>query len=168
VTDANKKRYIGVPGQVRRMPVALSMVVDQAYMQDVLMAYANCPLRFQITQVHWERFRGTLTPAGSTESEDTGPRLTTGGGLGDGFLPNEGRPQSGFRPGGIGIGPVGPSPGPGIPGAPGLGGLSGQFGSAGSTTVTEGQITAGLVQLTVYGIISIYEKYQSEAPPEGK
>jgi len=160
VTDANKKRYIGVPGQVRRMPIALSVVVDQAYVQDVLMAYANSPLRFQITQVQWDRFRGTLTPVGSTEADDNGPRLGAAGQLGEGFLPNEGRPGFGQR-GGSPFGPVGP----GIPSVPAMGsGLGGLAGSAGGATVTEGQITAGLVQLTIYGIISIYEKYQSDAP----
>lgn len=105
VTDANKKRYIGVPGQVRRMPVAVCVVVDQAYAQDVLLAYANCPLRFQITQVQWERFRGTLTPAGNAESDDGGPRLASGGQLGEGFLPPEGRsPPGGIRPPGLGSG----------------------------------------------------------------
>ena len=39
------------------MPIGIDVVVDQAYQQDVLLAFANSPIRFQITQVTWNRFR---------------------------------------------------------------------------------------------------------------
>lgn len=57
VIDGNKRRYLpdGVTDQVRRMPVGIVVVVDQSYIQDVLLAFANSPLRFQITQVSWTR-----------------------------------------------------------------------------------------------------------------
>ena len=60
VLDGNKDRYIDVTDQVRRMPVALVLVIDQMFIQDALAAYANSTLRFQVTQFHWTRFRGTL------------------------------------------------------------------------------------------------------------
>lgn len=171
VIDGNRKRYVEVTPQVRRMPVGITVVVDQAYIQDVLTAYANCPLRFQITQVHWQRFRGSLSggPGGSAApgGEEGVPVFATG---------NFG---SGFNPGGMGgmppsLGPV-PGMGPmGFPTAPpslgptpgGMGPMGGPFGAFGTgggslTTISEGQLTAGLVELTIYGIVSLYEKYQA-------
>ena len=59
-STGNRKRYVEVNAEVRRMPVGIVVVVDQAYLQDVLLAFANSPLRFQITQVTWNRFRGRL------------------------------------------------------------------------------------------------------------
>ena len=48
------------PSRSGGMPVGIVVVVDQSYIQDVLIAFANSPLRFQITQVIWTRFRGDL------------------------------------------------------------------------------------------------------------
>src|SRR5262249_32131926 len=39
VIDGNRHRYLEVTNQVRRMPVGIVLVVDQAYMEDVLMAF---------------------------------------------------------------------------------------------------------------------------------
>jgi hypothetical protein len=145
VLDGNKKRYIEVTDQVRRMPVAISIIVDQAYMQDVLMAYANCPLRFQITQVHWQRFRGTLglTTGGSTFNPERDFVVSGKGFEGAGF----GQGEGGFRPL--------PGATPAVPNPAGVGGPGGSL-----TTVTESQLTSGLVELTIYGVVSLYEKYQ--------
>jgi hypothetical protein len=197
--DANRNRYVQVTPNVRRMPVALTVVVDQAYVQDVLLAYANSPLRFQTTQVHFQRFRdklgGTgadgLPGGGSGENIQFSGRGTTGEGFGtgDGGLSRPGFGQGGGFGGigGIGRGgpgglapPVGPgaplpggpgaypgsSSGPGsYPGGPGgPGGLP--FGPGGTlTSVSESQLTAGLVELTVYGVVSLYEKYTAPAAP---
>jgi hypothetical protein len=57
-----RKRYLIVTEQVRRMPVAMTLIVDQARIQEVLTAVANSPLRIQITQVHWQRYRGGIEP----------------------------------------------------------------------------------------------------------
>jgi len=165
VLDGNKKRYVQVTDAVRRMPVALCVLVDQAYVQDILMAYANSPLRFQITQTHWQRFRGTLGGLGTTGgSVSGGPddvfAPVARGVEGTGFTPGGGgglRPLPGFRPGGVGLpGPMGVPPvGPMGAGTP--------FGGGGSlTSVTESQLTSGLVELTVYGIVSLYEKFPAE------
>jgi hypothetical protein len=171
VLDSNRKRYVDQPTtQVRRMPVAICVVVDQAYIQDVLLAYANSPMRFQITQWHWQRFRGTLGDSGSGGSgpgsdDIAGPaRGYEGSGgirFGAGSIkmsgPRPGLP--GAPTGGTpGLPMSGPSPlGPGGPGFP-FGGDSGSL-----TTISEGQLTAGLVELTIYGIVSLYEKY-TETP----
>lgn len=189
VLDGNRKRYIDVTKNVRRMPVALTLVVDQAYLEDVLMAYANCPLRFQITQVHWQRFKGPLSNTGpggtSSGSADDEPVLTTGTGTaGGGFNLGTGgglRPVPGTpgMPGGPGPGrgpgrPMGPmSPmfppptGPMVPGGTeGPGYPMTGSGYPGSTTLSEGQLTAGLIELNIYGIVSLYEKYEAKEATE--
>lgn len=169
VVDENKKRYLLVNEQVRRLPVGIVIVVDQEYMQDLLMAFANSPLRFQITQIEWTRFRGTLSGTGF------------GGSANDTNAIDYGRGSVNFgselRPGGNSIrpGPITPSgppmrPGSGSPssfGPPGSFG-PGSFGpgnpyGSNSTSVSEAQITSGLVELSIYGIVSLYEKY-TEAP----
>jgi hypothetical protein len=52
-----------------------------------------------------------------------------------------------------------------MPGAGGPGAFSpfGMYGSGSMNTLTESQLTAGLVELTVYGIVSLYEKYEAPA-----
>ena len=112
VLDGNRERYIEVSKQVRRMPVALVLLVDQLFMQDALVAYANSPLRFQVTQSHWKRFRGTLsatggifpggaTPPGGSGDNDLGRR--TGSSTSrracsaGGFQPGRGTPPGGNR-----------------------------------------------------------------------
>lgn len=170
VLDANKDRYVEVTDQVRRMPVGLVVLVDQMFVQDALVAYANSPLRFQITQYHWNRFRGSLS----------GGRYGAGGGFGGpptgegapgeaGGEPGTGSPESGGAPGGeeppsysLSRGGMGMM-------APGMGGMSmagmmGGFGAAGTSGgVSEAQITSGLVELTIYGIVTLYEKYEKKS-----
>ncbi|HEY3787792.1 MAG TPA: hypothetical protein VGL71_03010, partial [Urbifossiella sp.] len=171
VLDGNRKRYVEITQQVRRMPVAIVLVVDQAYIEDVLLAYANSQLRFQITQVHWQRFRGSLGGANSTSDYNSGGEQTSGparGFEGQGIKIGG---SGGLRPGGPGgprgpMGPMGPMGGtPGGPGGP-SGGLVGPGGAApggGSlTTISEGQLTAGLVEITVYGIVTLYEKFEEK------
>jgi len=173
VIDGNRKRYIEATQQIRRMPVAITVVVDQAYMNDVMMAYANLPMRFQITQFHWQRFRGSLG-GGSTGSSGFS------GGSDDVAGPARGTEGSGIKFGGSGggpppgmIGPMGPGgpkgpsmppgTGPGFPGSgPSFPGSGGSAPPAG--TFSEAQLTAGLVELTIYGIVSVYEKYETPDP----
>ena len=52
--------------------------------------------------------------------------------------------------------------GPGGPGPSGSGGA----GPGALSTISESQLSAGLVELTLYGIVSLYEKYEvsSETP----
>ena len=135
VLDANRKRYLGVSEQVRRMPVAVVLIVDQMFAQDAVVAYTNSPLRFQVTQTHWRRFRGSLgTPTPDQPDEGT-PVLPPG------TVPPTGP-----------FGPTGPTGTPFFPGAPGP-----------NSAVAEGQVTSGLVELTIYGVVSLYERYEPAA-----
>lgn len=176
VGDGSRRRYFETNDQVRRMPVGIVLIVDQMFLQDVLLAYANCPLRFQITQVHWQRFRGNLGGSGGFGG-------SAGGGLPGGGLPGEGGVSfsgparfggsfSGGAPRGEdassgGGGPGGFAPPSGIPGVPGSFGPpggSGMFSGGGSlTTVSDAQLTAGLIEVSIYGMISLYEKYTPPA-----
>ncbi len=155
VLSGNKKRYIERTEQVRRVPVGLDLVVDQAYVNDVLIALGNSPLRVQITQTQWQRFRDPLavggSPSGAPPSEE--PEGGTPPDFGGG-----GEDSESGRRGSSGLGqprPPGSGTGAMFPGGSGLGG-SAPGGSTGS--LPQSQVTAGLVELAVYGIVSIYEK----------
>lgn len=54
------QRYTDVTDQVRRMPLALVVIADQAHIPEVLTALSNSILRMQITQYNWQHFRGSL------------------------------------------------------------------------------------------------------------
>ena len=142
----NKLRYIESEKtkQVRRVPVGVVLVLDLAYIDDAFAAFANSPLRFQLTQPQVVRFRDPLPPL------QTQPG-TGGLGEGDPFGGPGGMPPGGMPPGGM-------LPGGMIPGPGGAG-----TGSGNSTTSV--QSTAGLVELGLFGIISLYEKY---VPEEGE
>ena len=176
IIDANKKRYIDVKNAVRRMPVGIRVIVDQSLMQDVLLAFANTPLRFQVTQVTWKRFRGTLGDSTGDGSSGSAGEGSVVGSLSGNFSTDLRPPGGGKFGTGGGFGPpIGPGPSPGGSGfgppRPGLGG-SGMGGPTnpyspfspmgGLSTVSESQLTAGLVELSIYGVVSLYEKYSSE------
>ena len=211
VIDGNFRRYVDVTEQVRRMPIGMVVVVDQSYIQDVLLAFANSPLRFQVTQVTWKRFRDDLGlgPAGDGSSGGgAGGAYYQPGSAGTGFFQNQSRdsdPDSyrsgmmdmmrrgmgGSRQSGPPSGTPFSTPGGLRPGGRGLSGLGGEsaggagaaalggefeadpFSGGGSlTTVSEAQLTSGLVELSIYGIVSLYEKYDpakdTTAPKEGE
>jgi len=158
---ANKSRYLVVTQQVRRMPVMMRVVLDQMFVEDFLVALANMPLRFQTTQVDWTRFRGSLPSTGDPAS--SGPRSSDGS---DAPVQRTGETVQGSGFTGLGDPYRGairnpsksPSPTPASPQA---------------SSVSEGQLTAGLVSVSAYGIISMYMKYtedsakdvKTEAPP---
>lgn len=201
VIEANKRRYVEVNDQVRRMPVGIVVVVDQAYIQHVMLAFANSPLRFQITQVTWNRFRGNLgtgsAGSGSAGGNDVFLSGTGSGSFGMGFgrgadpdlgsgrgplgrPPVEGGSSQGPRP--MGPPPIGPGQPPGGPITGGGTGGYDPYSEMGgpSTAVSEAQLTSGLVELSLYGIVSLYEKYptpvaegepmekKNDAPTDGK
>ena len=118
----------------------MDLVVDQAYVNDVLIALGNSPLRIQITQTQWQRFREQLTVAGSPSAPGgilpSSPSMGGGGGGGDDDAQGSGgpRPPTSFGSG-----------------------SGGGFGTTTSALPTE-QVTAGLVELAVYGLVSVYEK----------
>ncbi len=59
----NRLRYAEVTAQVRRMPFGLVVIVDQMHVNDVLTALTNYTLDVQITQTHWQHYRGNLAAA---------------------------------------------------------------------------------------------------------
>ncbi|MBA4062875.1 MAG: hypothetical protein C0501_04050 [Isosphaera sp.] len=163
VVNGNKKRYVEVTDNVRRMPVGVVLLVDQAYQQDVMLAFANSPLRFQVTQATWARYRlgmGGLGTAGSAGPDDGGGVQSSGPGvIGEGLRGSGG---GGFRGGPDFDGGRPPFPGSGPPGS---------VPATGPGTVSESQLTSGMIELSVYGIVSLYEKPDApgpEAPKDGK
>jgi hypothetical protein len=177
IADGNKKRYLAATGEVRRMPVGLVLVVDQSFLQDVLLAFANSPLRFQITQVTWKRFSGTLVGATSSGTS-AGPGGDIAFGSGSSNVRGSGDPDAVMSPS-MGVSKVRPTmPGSGAPGGPGPvrtgpgGAGPGSVGPASSaggpngSSVSEAQITAGLIELSVYGVISLYEKFETAKAPD--
>jgi hypothetical protein len=134
----DKNRYVDVSPQVRRMPVGVALIVDQAHTQDVLAAFARSRLRFQITQVEWRRYRGEIKPAGvDVPAADVGKP-----------------PKTGVAPMPRPVGPMGPM-GPGVKPRPGPG-MPQEAG--------DDEDSSNLVELVVYGITSLYHKYPPKAP----
>ncbi len=178
-----KIRYIDVTDQVRRMPIAIVMIVDQSNLPDVLAAFSNSKrLRFHLTQYHWSRHYGQ----GTTVSVPASGRGSTGSGLG-------GQAGRGSEPrGGLGLGGLGPAPGAagvggrggnlppddggdvaaGGPagggvvggGSPFLGGGGRPVGTGGGTTTYVEQPQLSLIELAVYGIANLYEEPTGEEP----
>jgi hypothetical protein len=165
-----RNRYLHRTEQVRRMPIGVVLVVDQSHIQDVQRAFANSRLRFQNVQIHWQRFRGALDG-----SQSGTPSMTTA---------PSGRPPAG------GLRPTSPSSGPPGPVTPSSGGGGGGAGAGLETTAPSGRPGGGrpvpggagapnttafqqlpdeamtsLVELSIYGIASLYEKYPPRTPP---
>jgi hypothetical protein len=158
-----RDRYMEPPtSYVRRMPVGLELVVDQTSIQDVLTAMANAKLRIQITQWHWVRFYGDIKPKIDT--------MVVQG--------NEVKPPAAAAPQpatGIGAGGLFANSGPGSGRFRGLPAGGRQAPAAGARAV--GQQPRGprpameeqewqLVELSVYGVASLYERYPPRSPPE--
>jgi hypothetical protein len=136
-----KNRYIDTSEQVRRMPIGMVLIVDQAHVQDVLTAFAKSRLRFQTTQVEWKRYRGSIQPVVVEEGRPEGapPKGEAG-------------PRRPFRPM--------PPPGAMHPAArPGVA----------PDQAEDDEDSSNLVELGLYGIASLYAKYppKAAAPAEG-
>ncbi len=167
-----KNRYVDVSDQVRRMPIAMAVVIDQEHIADFLTVVANSKLRIQTTQVYWQRFHDDIKPKITKDEDKPTPKTTS----------KTKRTASG----------VGPRGNLGAPmGGPGFGGfdvgrmrgmmqnmqttMGGRFGrgdtmrtgtTRATTTTEEGEegLDSNLVELGVHGIASLYEKYPP--PPE--
>jgi len=191
-----RTRYSMITDQVRLMPVAMKLTVDQAYVQDVLTAVANSRLRIEVTQVQDQRARGVIlasTPPKQPEGGDTpvasgmgGGKLRPGGGGYMGMIGSSGGPPSGTFPG-IGIGSAGPMSGGmpnypnynvgsgmagGFPGGNIPGGIGGGF--PGGAAAPADEEDPNLVTVVIYGIATLYERYKAPAsagaggtPPAG-
>jgi hypothetical protein len=203
----NRNRYISVTEQVRHMPVSLSLIVEQAQLQDVLTAVTNSRLRIQITQVQWKRYEGFKPgeqfagpgggAAGGAGGLFPGGMLGASGGRGGGLGASGGGPptppgamrgglgasgggpptppagMSGMPPlggsglGGSGIPPFGRGGMGGIPpfgGLGGMGGMAGMAGGGGAATATGEQSDPNLIEVAVYGIAALYERYPPKPP----
>jgi hypothetical protein len=175
VADGSRKRYLEVTDQLRRVPVAFTVVVDQMYVNDVLIAYANSALRFETSQVHWSRFGESLDDKspGGAESGDpsSGEYATATGFTGYGLSQQSGgsftqATRSTATMGSSSSGGSG-SYGSGMMMSMGMtGGIPG-LGSDTLSGVSEAQANAGLVQLTIYGIVTVYERYDAPATEPG-
>ncbi len=75
-------RYSDRTGEVRRMPLGLVLIVDQAHVPEVHTALINSNLRFQITQSNFQHFRDRLLPADKT-TEGKVAEPTNPGNLGE-------------------------------------------------------------------------------------
>jgi len=125
-TDQNalpRKRYVLVNDQVRRLPVAFVIVVDQAHRSDVLAAVASSKLRIQTTQVYWKHRELPATAPAS----------------GDGKPPVVGVPTVGVPPIGGGDRPK-------------------------ADTSTPSEANRNMIELTIHGIASLYERFPPKAP----
>ncbi|WP_193788994.1 hypothetical protein [Zavarzinella formosa] len=142
-----RRRYVHRTDQVRSMPIGIMLICDQTYSADVLTVLANSKLRMQIVQSHLSRFRGTISyfgePGGSSSSTPGFP----------------------MPPGGVGFPPMG-SGNPGFPMPPANpgrmeGGNPGFPSSLGAPRSSSEDMVAGnLIELSVYGIASLYEKFE--------
>lgn len=155
-----RRRYISRTDQVRAMPIGLTVIADQAFVQDVLTSVANCKLRFQTVQTHMARFRGSLVYAPSTSGSGFPGLPGIPGVPGEGDSP---------RPVGPPPSPGMPTPGMGFPGVPsfpgipggGLPGIPGFPGSGAPRSSNEDQVATNLVEVSMYGITTLYEKFQA-------
>lgn len=120
-----KNRYMSSSKQVRRLPVALAVVMDQAYIDDFLTVVANSKLRIQTTQVYWQRFHDDIKPTFPEESKEAKP------GEGPGAAPGRPTPPSGiggkFGKGLMGGGDEGVRPRPGMQGGAATGAPNAKF-----------------------------------------
>lgn len=170
------KRYVEVSSQLRRMPVALVMVVDATSITDIIAAMSNSRLRFHVTMAPWTKIQNLGRPgtaeaaaasasSGQPASRGGADALASGGGS---MLAKGGRfgpGTSGGNTGGGGAGAPGlvgsgdPPPGGGIQGG-GIGGRPGPDAAAGQSraVVNMGfEDDSSVVELQIYGIITVYE-----------
>lgn len=157
-------RYVQVDNELRRIPVALVMVVDATAITDIIGAMSNSRLRFQVTLAPWTKVPALGKPGGNTGSG--APPPPPGGG---GSQPPGGQPPSspmGGKGGMIGGGTAGagssPPPGGGQtgPGGGRIGGGGGQVPQGGQPSgpaVMGLEDDSSVVELQIFGLITIYE-----------
>jgi hypothetical protein len=179
-----KNRYMSVSKQVRRIPIMLAVVMDQAHVQDLLTVVANSKLRIQTTQVYWQRFHDDIKPTFAEESKpgegQKTPSTAPAPGIAKGALGGKGVMGAGLdegpraRPGtAAGRGNMGAGMGAGMAdmmlqmrkrmaggmGAMGAPGLPSSSTPADASTDIEPEEESNLVEVALYGIASLYERY---------
>jgi hypothetical protein len=135
VYGLERNRYIIATDQSRHLPIAMVLIVEQAHVSDLLIAIANSPLRIQTTQVAFHEMPVRAPSSPGSEPGPDQPRERP-----DQALPSD-RPTKTF-PGGPG-GPLGPG---------------------GQPTARVDEPDTSLVELTVYGIATLYERFKERDP----
>ena len=149
---------------VRHMPVAMVVILDEDQIHEFLGAFANSKLRIQVLQCHWHHTRDKIKP----QSESTGTVADKGGKTG-GTRPAQG----GKNMGELGMagfagrgGIMGRMMGAGTPGMMMPGGISG-LGNLNRGEEDEEEAEATLVEVSVYGLASIYSKFPPKPEETG-
>jgi hypothetical protein len=175
-------RYIDRNEQVRHMPVAMALVVKEENIPDVLAAFTNSKLRIEVTQFHWDHFRGSVQPQllETPGAPAPGPAVAQapglrgrGGRVGEMAERAEGPRRGPVASGRLAGGGEGGDPrgmGVGVQFRPG-GGQNPSGNLFGNPTGTGTQSAdqeedMGLVEISVYGIASLYEKFPAKTPVE--
>lgn len=138
-------RYSDVTKQSRQLPVGISLIVDQDHIDRVLLAFTNSPLRFLTTQVIMNRYPRSLRPTqnlvAGKSGGDTETKQTDGGDIGvdKGAVKMPGKGKGRF------------------------GGFGRNFHLPGTqraqSAVTTGDSSESNMELVIYGIVTIYERY---------
>jgi hypothetical protein len=150
----NKNRYIETPTeQSRRLPVAISLIVDQNHIDRVLSSFANSNYRFVLTQLFENRFPTSLKPATLVDPSGLNPVPQPMPGRGA-FPPRRG---PGFGPGPGGFRP--PIIGPGF---------GGPFGAAGPGVPSGDEEIEGNVELVLYYTVTLYQRYPPRNLPKSE
>lgn len=192
---AREDRYTDVNEQVRHMPVGMVVIVEEDRIPDFLAAFSNSRLKIQTLQVHWNHCRERIRPEVDEEDLNVSPSR---GKTGEKIAPPVNRnfqlpaaPKGGMAPGaammgamgmagqagGKGIGGKGAmEPGGGPPASalmmrPGMaqGGMLPGMGTASASHAASDDEEMKLVELAVYGLASLYERYPPKPPanPDG-
>jgi len=180
VTQIPRERYLHWTPQSRHLPVVMRLIVDQAHIHDILSSISNSRLRMQITQVSFHHARGITRDSG-TEPAAKGTTTMVQGNPGTGMKIPTG-PPSGMKMPAPNAPPSAGLMMPNMSGSmagmmmtPGAGRfiLGGPRDTMGGTPRTPGTAAtptarsvdnARLVELTVYAIAALYDRY----PPRPK
>jgi hypothetical protein len=105
----NLKRYLQLTPQVRRMPIGIVLIMDQAYIEDLMAVFLNSRLRFLPTQLQWQQEMRPVKQYDGTESGRAPAQVAKAGGGGNMQIAGAGGPSGGMMmPGGMmGGGPSG-------------------------------------------------------------
>ncbi len=151
VNGLNKQRYCEEPTeQTRRLPVAISLIVDQDHIDRVLTSFSNSKYRFLLNQFMVNRYPASVRPVVVAQDGVNPPPVFGGpfGVRGPGF----GGPRGGPRPmEGGGVRPVGPF-GPGGRNAP--------------AAPTGDEEMEANVELVLYGTVTVYQRYPQRKLPK--
>jgi len=151
IIPGGKNRYIEVSQQARRVPVVVSLIVDQQHVDRVQTSFANSKLRFLTTQVLMNRYPYSLNPNLNKKADTGGIGVPPSvGPMGPGPM----GPRLPMEGAGSGS-PMGGTPGAGFPMEGGPGGFGDDFGGG---TRSNDELEAN-VELVIYGVVTLYERY---------